>query len=727
MKKYLLKIKKLIILIFIAYGVLSLINIFNPIINAKLLTSLTNFNLNEAYKYTFIFFAISILSVLINKLAIKLLGKIHEKLLYDIRYDIIQRLFKLKMKNFDEIPSGKFQERIKNDPEGIFSVFSVVQYNIFNIITEVFMLAYVMYLNIIIGLIYILGIIIIYFYEKYAYEKFEKLEEESKIQREKSGTILNEILRGIRDIKLLGITNKVNKMTSETLDKQSKLDTKISISRMNIYNTTEIVKDILIFIIIFLGIFLININKLTLTTFLIIFMYRNDIFSLVFSYTSLKEYLVKYKVAKNRIMELFDNKKFPIETYGNESIDNIKGEIEFKNVSFAYNKKEIIHNVSFKVNSLEDVALVGKSGSGKSTLFNLLTKSYDNYEGIITIDGVDIKKLNQKTLIDSISIISQNPYIFNLSIKDNLKLIDKNITDDDIINACKTARIHDFIETLPDKYNTLLGEGGVNLSGGQKQRLAIARALLKQSKILLFDEATSSLDNITQDEIQTAIKSISKNFTIITIAHRLSTIINSNKIYLLEEGNIIACGTHKELLKSNTYYKEHEIVLHEGVLYRAEASHIAGADFQQDLTTNAYWLEISLGGSSNSYRQIDAIEVVAPKQYNVAIPYTDTFLLPPVEALKFKSGGSSLTKTIYDFNASDSNDFEKNDLVKFDGILAPKTDFGYPMGTPGTIGTSNIQVSEWIDFNDFKKLDAIEAHSSKYIFIDKNNTVMGMR
>ena len=556
MKKYLLKIKKLIILIFIAYGVLSLINIFSPIINAKLLTSLTNFNLNEAYKYTFIFFVISILSVLINKLAIKLLGKIHEKLLYDIRYDIIQRLFKLKMKNCEEIASGKFQERIKNDPEGIFSVFSVVQYNIFNIITEVFMLAYVMYLNIIIGLIYILGIIIIYFYEKYAYEKFEKLEEESKIQREKSGTILNEILRGIRDIKLLGITNKVNKMTSETLDKQSKLDTKISISRMNIYNTTEIVKDILIFIIIFLGIFLININKLTLTTFLIIFMYRNDIFSLVFSYTSLKEYLVKYKVAKNRIMELFDNKKFPIETYGNESIDNIKGEIEFKNVSFAYNKKEIIHNVSFKVNPLEDVALVGKSGSGKSTLFNLLTKSYDNYEGIITIDGVDIKKLNQKTLIDSISIISQNPYIFNLSIKDNLKLIDKNITDDDIINACKTARIHDFIETLPDKYNTLLGEGGVNLSGGQKQRLAIARALLKQSKILLFDEATSSLDNITQDEIQTAIKSISKNFTIITIAHRLSTIINSNKIYLLEEGNIIACGTHKELLKSNTYYKE---------------------------------------------------------------------------------------------------------------------------------------------------------------------------
>ena len=204
-------------------------------------------------------------------------------------------------------------------------------------------------------------------------------------------------------------------------------------------------------------------------------------------------------------------------------------------------------------------------------------------------------------------------------------------------------------------------------------------------------------------------------------AHTSTALFDTSKFAFVDTSALVRDWTTK------TYYKEHEIVLHEGVLYRAEVSHIAGADFQQDLTTNAYWLEISLGGSSNSYRQIDAIEVVAPKQYNVAIPYTDTFLLPPVEALKFKSGGSSLTKTIYDFNASDSNDFEKNDLVKFDGTLAPKTDFGYPMGIPSTIGTNNIQVSEWIDFNDFKKLEAIEARSSKYIFIDKNNTVMGMK
>lgn len=555
MKKYMLKVKKAIFLLIIIYGVISIINIFNPIVNAKLLASLTELNLDNTYKFTLIFFLLSVLTILVNMFSVKVLKKTQEKLLYEMRYDMIQRLFKLKMKNFDEVSSGQFIERIKNDPEDICSVFTIVQYNIFNIITEVFVLIYVLYLNFYLGLVYLFGVIFIYFFEKYAYERFEKIQNVAKDQREKTGTILNEVLRGIRDIKLLGITNKMNNIISESLDKQSKLDTKIEIKRMNIYNVVDIIKAILVFVIVFVGIFLIKVNKITLTTFLIIFFYRTEIFSLVFSYTSLKEYLVKYKVAKNRIMEIFDTKKFPIEKYGNISIDNIKGEIEFKDVSFAYKKEEIIHNISFKVDSCGDVALVGKSGSGKSTIFNLLTNSYDNYKGLITIDGVDIRKIDRDTLIKGISIISQNPYVFNFSIKDNLKLIDRDITDDDIVSACKTARIHDYIESLPDKYDTLLGEGGVNLSGGQRQRLAIARALLKGSKILLFDEATSALDNVTQDEIQSAIREISKDFTIITIAHRLSTIIDSDKIYVLDAGKIVASGTHDELLKNSDYYR----------------------------------------------------------------------------------------------------------------------------------------------------------------------------
>ena len=469
---------------------------------------------------------------------------------------MLKRLLSMKTENFDNVPSGQFQERIKTDPEDISMVFSIVQYNMFNMFTEIVMICYVLYLNVYMGLIFIIGLFIIYIYEKYAFKEYERINNEYKKQREKNGTLLNEILKGIRDIKFLGITKKINNIASESLDKQSKLDTKITLADTNIYNTTDLMKAILTVVLIVFGIYLINNKSLTLTSFLIIFLYKTEIFQFIWSYTSLKEYLTKYKVAVKRIEDLFDANKYPIEEFGTLDLENIKGNIEFKDVSFGYSKKEVLHNISFKVKENEDIALVGKSGSGKSTIFNLLTKSYDSYKGTITIDGIDIRELSNKSLRNSISIISQNPYIFNLSIKDNLKLIDRNVTNKEIVEVCKIARIHDYIETLPDKYDTLLGEGGVNLSGGQKQRLAIARALLKQSKILLFDEATSALDNITQNEIQEAINDISKDYTIMTIAHRLSTIENSDRIYLIEDGSIIGEGTHKELLKTNKHYKE---------------------------------------------------------------------------------------------------------------------------------------------------------------------------
>lgn len=554
MKKYLLKVKKLMVLLILIYAMISLVSLFNPIVSARLLTSLTELNINQTYKFGTLFFLVSVMTVIFNKLAVKVLSYIEERLLYEIRRDMIERLMNYKIKNFDNSSSGEFLNKIKNDPQDIVSVFSIVQYNIFNIVTEFFMLIYVFYLNFLLGIIYFIGIIFIYFYEKYSYIRLEKLQNNLKNQMDKNDSTITEIIRGIKDIKLLGISNKIKGNTMKSFEEQVKNNASINIFQNNIYNNVEMCKVVITALIIFVGLFLINNNLLTLSTFLIIFLYRNDIFSLIFSYTSLKEYLVRYKVAKNRIKELFDENKYPIQKYGDIDLKNINGIIEFKNITFSYdNKRKVLDNISFKIDKCEDVAIVGKSGSGKSTIFNLLTKCYDNYQGTIFIDGVDIRDLSYSSITNNISIINQNPYLFNLTIKENLKLLDRNITDKEMIVACKIANIHEDIIKLPNKYNTLLGEGGLNLSGGQKQRLAIARALLKRSKILLFDEATSSLDNITQKNVQTAIKNISKDCTIVTIAHRFSTIIDVNKIIVLKDGKKVIEGKHEDLL-NNDYY-----------------------------------------------------------------------------------------------------------------------------------------------------------------------------
>ena len=230
---------------------------------------------------------------------------------------------------------------------------------------------------------------------------------------------------------------------------------------------------------------------------------------------------------------------------------------EFKNVKFGYNEDNVILNdVSFKVKSRETVGFVGKSGAGKSTIFSLLCKMYDVDSGSITIDGVNINKLDKSSIRDNITIINQNPYIFNLSIRDNLKLVKENLTDDEMFEACKLACLDEYINSLPDGYDTIIGEGGVNLSGGQRQRLAIARALVQKTEIILFDEATSALDNETQEEIQDAIKNLKNDYTILIIAHRLSTIINCDRIVVLNDGIIEDSGTHYELLERCSEYKK---------------------------------------------------------------------------------------------------------------------------------------------------------------------------
>ena len=202
------------------------------------------------------------------------------------------------------------------------------------------------------------------------------------------------------------------------------------------------------------------------------------------------------------------------------------------------------------------IAIVGKSGQGKSTIFNLLMRYFDTSTGKILINDVNIKDLTEENLRKNISIIRQDPFLFNQSIIDNFKIVKNDATLEEIRNVCKKAYIDDYIMSLPKKYNTIIGEGGINLSGGQKQRIAIARTLLKNAKVILFDEATSALDNESQEYIKKTIDDLVTTHTIIIVAHRLSTIIDSDIIYLIQNGKVVASGKHQSLMKKSAIYKK---------------------------------------------------------------------------------------------------------------------------------------------------------------------------
>ena len=556
MKKYFSKVRGRIILLALTTLLVSGSDILRPIIEANLVTSITQLNYVSAIWFSIFYILYAINNIVFNLLNNKIYMGIKEKILYYLRKDILDRIFSLKVVNFDKISSGEFQQKLKDDPASISRVLSVVQYNAFALITNLVILIYVFFLNYILGIIYLIGVVLVYFIEKKLYSKYEYLQRDySKIQ-DRNTTILNEVMHGIRDIKLLNIIPSISNIAIDSMSQSNQYDTKLKMQHNFIWELSGAIEYLISFLVIFIGIYLASTNKLTVTNLLIIYMYRYEIFSLISNINSIKEYYTEYKVAKDRIFSIMDDNCCPVEQYGNVSLKNINGSIEFKNVSFGYDDKMVLKDINFNIEANDTVAIVGASGSGKSTIFNLLNKSYDVSDNSIFIDDIDINTLDRNTIRNHISIISQSPYLFNFSIKENFMLLGDHITMKDIKKACKLARIDDFIDSLPDKYDTILGEGGVNLSGGQKQRIAIARALLKKSKIILFDEATSALDNITQREIQSSINFISKDYTILIIAHRLSTIKDCNKIMVLQDGKIVGVGNHYELLKNNLYYQK---------------------------------------------------------------------------------------------------------------------------------------------------------------------------
>lgn len=487
----------------------------------------------------------------------KIYNYLEIKFIENVSMDLYKKIDCLPAKAFEDIGVGEFINRLYNDPDRVMELLAKLIKLICKALVVVAILILAFSISWVIGLeIVIFGIVMGYISTKY-FPKIKKTQEQIKKQSDAYVKTATENITGIREIKSLGIKKNIEKSINGRLNALFTDTKKIKNHEVWYYGFNNLAYFTLQFVILLTcGYFFIQ-GKITYATFIMMEMYIWRIDEVV---ESISEFGVSYNkvtVSLKRIDEIIYNRLYEDEHFGKKTLVNNAGVIEFKNVKFKYSEDEdyTLNGLNLKVVPNKKIAVVGKSGNGKSTIFNLLLRYFDSTTGEILIDGINIKDLTEKSLRENISIIRQAPFLFNLTILENFKLVKPNVTLKEVRKYCKEAYIDDYIMSLPNKYNTVIGEGGINLSGGQKQRLAIARTLLLNTKIILFDEATSALDNESQEYIKKTINNLVKDHTIIIVAHRLSTIVDADIINIIDKGKLESSGTHEELLKTSKVYK----------------------------------------------------------------------------------------------------------------------------------------------------------------------------
>lgn len=474
----------------------------------------------------------------------------------NIQLDLAEEILKITQDDLNTNSSGVFIERLNNDTEKLTDIFIDLLDWISDIVGGLGVFISIFFINKIIFLIYLAFILILFFLQKRTQDIVMKKRKIHIKNREKVNGFTSEIIRGAKDIKILNAEKSFLVHASSIMDtlKQSGNDLNGTRAKLNFLNGD--VRDILDLLVSAFGVYFIIQGKLSVSAMLIIYNYSPKIMNLSSYFERLIECISEFNLSASRIFGILVEEEFHKEKFGTKHVRKLNGNIVFDKVNFSYdNDNVVLKNMSFEVEPNKTVAFVGKSGAGKSTIFNLISKLYDPESGSIFLDSHNIKDLDRDSIRGNLSIISQNPYIYNMSIRENLQVIKKNATKKEIEEACKMACLHEFIMTLKDGYDTIVGEGGVTLSGGQKQRLAIARAFLLKTKIILFDEATSALDNETQKEITKAIENMKGDYTVLIIAHRLSTVQNADKIFVIDNGRVVDSGKKNYLLKNCKVFK----------------------------------------------------------------------------------------------------------------------------------------------------------------------------
>ena len=483
---------------------------------------------------------------------------IAEEVKKQLQFDMVKSLINADLQQIQKKHSGKFISNLTYDVNHITDSLSTGVLNLFKDgVTLIGLMTVMFFQNWKLSLVAIVMIPIASIVSKGLSKRIKKVTIEAQ---EKSGFLTTYLVELFKNHKLIKIFQKENyekHRADEKLSQHKDKNKKIFIVFTRISPIMETLTGFIIAVLIFYSSKLVAKNELDINNFFSFLAAMMLAYQPIRSLATINIGVYQGVAAAKRIYSVLDKK---IETFEDNELPEIKiqkCDISFEDISFNYlnTNKSAIKNINLKILGGSTVAFVGHSGAGKTTIINLLPRFYEPKEGKIFIDNQDIHKFSLKSLRKNISLVSQEVILFDSSIKNNVAYADANASDAEIIEACEFAAAHDFINKLPNKYETLIGENGVRLSGGQKQRISIARAILKKAPIILLDEATSSLDTDSEEIVQNAITNLTKNKTTLIVAHRLSTIHNADKIFVLKNGSIINSGNHDFLISNCKEYK----------------------------------------------------------------------------------------------------------------------------------------------------------------------------
>ena len=476
----------------------------------------------------------------------------------NIQADMLKSVIKADTKLIENKHTGKFVSNLTFDVGMITNLVSTGLLNVTkDTLTLIGLLSVMFYQNWKLSIIALLMIPLASFFARSLGKRMGKVSTELQ---EKAGSLTTYLMEIFKNHKLIKIFQKEDfekKRSDNYLDELKEKSKKAMIVLVRASPIMETLTGIMIAVLIFYSGKLIIKDELDINNFFSFLAAMMLAYQPVRSLATLNIAINQSISASKRVLPVIDYESTIIEKSSDKILEIDKANIEFKDVSFKYETKtnSILNSINLKITGNKMTSLVGHSGAGKSTILNLIPRFYDCEKGNITIDNQSIYKVKLSSLRKNISLVSQDVTLFDDTIKNNIAYANIDCTEDEIKQVAELSFSSEFIEKLPNKYETLIGENGVRLSGGEKQRISIARAMLKKSPIILLDEATSSLDSETESKIQKALQLLIKNRTTIVIAHRLSTILNSDTIYVIDKGTVVGSGSHKHLLENSTTYK----------------------------------------------------------------------------------------------------------------------------------------------------------------------------